>query len=85
MFGSRGSRSCNSPRSGKAESAAPKGNGRAGVCRDLACLGTLALVGSEASEHLAHWGPSSGLRALVIIKRYTHLLLATSAKDGQCN
>nr|KAF6418731.1 hypothetical protein HJG63_008756 [Rousettus aegyptiacus] len=70
MFVSRGSRSCNSPGSGKAESAAPKGNRGSRVRRDLACLGTLAPVGSDVGEHLARGGPSSGLLALVVIERY---------------
>lgn len=62
-------------------SAAPKGNGRARVGQDLACVGTLAPVGSEVGEHFARGRSSSGLPVLVVIKS-THLLPATSAKDG---
>lgn len=71
MFVSRGSRSCDSREAGKAVSAAPKGNQRARVCRDLACLRTLAPVGSEACGHLACGRPSSGLLVFSCYNRGT--------------
>ncbi|XP_069915901.1 uncharacterized protein [Oryctolagus cuniculus] len=74
MLLSGGSRSCNSPRAGKAESAAPEGNGRAKVCRSLACWGWGAPApgGPRTGEHLAceGRGASPGLQALTVTKRF---------------